>query len=65
MKLLSAPTIRSVLHDRAVIIGQFTAAEAEVIVNALNARQRTAASTRWEARLTKGTTAPPANFHGV
>ena len=41
MKLLSAPTIRSVLHDRAVITGQFTAAEAEVIVNALNARQRT------------------------
>jgi hypothetical protein len=40
-KLLSAPTIRSALHDQAVITGQFTVAEAEVIVNALNARQRT------------------------
>jgi len=36
-KLLSAPTIRSVIRDKAVITGQFTAAEAEVVANALNA----------------------------
>ncbi|MGA2496165.1 MAG: protein kinase [Tepidisphaeraceae bacterium] len=36
-KLLSAPTIRSVIRDKAVITGNFTAAEvAEVVANALS-----------------------------
>ena len=36
-KLLSAPTIRSVIRDKAIITGNFTAAEvAEVVANALN-----------------------------
>ncbi|MGA2496167.1 MAG: hypothetical protein ABSH20_00410 [Tepidisphaeraceae bacterium] len=35
-KLLSAPTIRSVIRDKAVIGGKFTADEAEVIAKALN-----------------------------
>ncbi|MCX6898441.1 MAG: protein kinase [Verrucomicrobia bacterium] len=37
-KVLSAPTIMSVIHDKAVITGNFTAVEvAEAIANALNA----------------------------
>ena len=40
-KVLSAPTIRSVIHDKAVITGQLTTAEAEVVANALNASKGT------------------------
>ncbi|MBI5821584.1 MAG: protein kinase [Verrucomicrobia bacterium] len=36
-KVLSAPTVMSVIRDKAVIAGQFTAAEAKAIVDALNA----------------------------
>ena len=35
-KLLSAPTIRSVIRDKAVITGKFTTGEAEAIAKALN-----------------------------
>ena len=40
-KLLSAPTIQSVIHDKAVITGHFTAAEAEAIAKTLNASKGT------------------------
>jgi hypothetical protein len=58
-KLLSAPTIRSVIRDKAVITGQFTAAEAEVIVNVLNARQRSDA--KGSKTATSGAAAPGAD----
>jgi hypothetical protein len=38
-KLLSATTIRSVIRDKAVITGNFTAVEAEVIARALNTQE--------------------------
>ncbi len=40
-KLLSAPTIQSVIQDKAVITGRFTAAEAEAIAKTLNASKGT------------------------
>ncbi|MGA2496169.1 MAG: hypothetical protein ABSH20_00420 [Tepidisphaeraceae bacterium] len=43
-KLLSAPTIRSVIHDKAVITGKFTDAEAKAIAETLNDRAKAGAT---------------------